>query len=374
MNNLVKDSSIDWGEQPMHNGISAARRIVLSAGATALVMWGLLYAPTPYVVYEPGIAVPVEPMIDLESNQTEEGGELLLTAVKLTVPNIWSVLKATVDGDRDIYLKSDVFGHYSKQQYSERLTVIMEGSQNDAVEAAYRYLNVPYEVRTEAIIVTDVILIADRPAGKLKAGDKLIGLKGGERFQNVEDAAAKVAAALLELENGEREAVVVEAERGESRFEVELPASRPESGLSDKEAQRLAELLGVKGFTELRSVQAVEEGQALRISAGEIGGPSAGLVFTLGAIDLLTEGDLAGGARIAATGTIDPDGNVGAIGGIKQKVVATDREDAELFLVPKANEMDARAKAKRMGSKMEIVGVETLREATDAIASFLEKR
>ena len=116
------------------------------------------------------------------------------------------------------------------------------------------------------------------------------------------------------------------------------------------------------------------ERQALRISAGEIGGPSAGLVFALGAIDLLTDGDLTGGARIAATGTIDPDGKVGAIGGIKQKVVATDGEGAELFLVPKANEGDAKAKANRMGSKMKIVGVQTLREATDAIASFLRER
>ncbi|MCR2804968.1 S16 family serine protease [Paenibacillus soyae] len=358
----------------MHKGISAARRIVLSASATALVMWGLLYAPTPYLVYEPGIAVPVEPMIESVSDETDERGELLLTAVKLTAPNMWSVLKAMVDSDRDIYMKSDVFGQYSKEQYSERLTVIMEGSQNDAVEAAYRYADVPYEVRTEAIIVTDVILIADRPAGKLRAGDKLIGLRGGAKFESVEDAASQVAEAMRGLQSGAVKSLVVEAERNGSRIDVELTSGRAMDGAGGQKARQLAELLGVKGFTELRSVQAVDERQALRISAGEIGGPSAGLVFALGAIDLLTDGDLTGGARIAATGTIDPDGKVGAIGGIKQKVVATDGEGAELFLVPKANEGDAKAKSKRMGSKMKIVGVQTLREATDAIASFLRER
>ena len=118
-------------------------------------------------------------------------------------------------------------------------------------------------------------------------------------------------------------------------------------------------------------MQADDERQAVRISAGEIGGPSAGLVFALGVIDLLTDGDLTGGSRIAATGTINPDGKVGAIGGIKQKVVSTDGEGAELFLVPNANEKEAKAKAKRIGSEMEIVGVETLQEAMDAIASYL---
>ncbi|MEK3882091.1 S16 family serine protease [Paenibacillus sp. PL2-23] len=359
----------------MRSGISALRRIALSAGATALVMWGLLYAPTPYAVYEPGIAVPVEPMIEYASGSRggQGEGELLLTAVKLTLPNMWGVLKAAVDGDRDIYLKNDVFGQYSQQQYSERLTVIMEGSQQDALEAAYRYLNVPYRVETASIVVTDVILIADHPAGKLKAGDRLIGIQDGERFQSVEHAAKLVAAVLGDVRSGQGQSVILEADRGGETLEIELRDAEAMAGDTGGEAKRLAELLGVKGFTELRAVQAEQEEQSLRISAREIGGPSAGLVFALAAIDLLTEGDLTGGGRIAATGTIDPSGRIGAIGGIKQKVVSTDAEGASLFLVPKANEGAAAAKARSMGSDMQIVGVETLQEAMNAVASFTKR-
>lgn len=351
------------------------RRVLLTAAVTAVVMWGLLYAPTPYLVYEPGIAVPVEPMIALESGEPSDGGQFLLTAVKLIEPNMWGVLKASFDRDRDVYQKKSVFGNHSKEQYAERLTVIMEGSQYDAVEAAYRYLKLPYQVKAEAIVITDIMRIADQPVGRFRAGDKLLRLKDGATFQSVADAAGQVIQALAEKANGTREAVMVEAERGGKRMEIELEQSASYADSSaDTDERRLALLLGAKSFVELRTVEAARKEQRLTISAGEIGGPSAGLVFTLGAIDLLTEGDLTLGARIAATGTISPEGKVGAIGGIKQKVVATSGEGAELFIVPKANEKDALGKVKSMGSSMKIIGVETLQEALDAIAAFASSR
>ncbi|WP_162848496.1 S16 family serine protease [Paenibacillus nanensis] len=358
----------------MRNGLSGVRRIIFSASVTALVMWVLLYAPTPYVVYEPGIAVPIEPMISLASGQPADKGQLLLTAVKLTEPNFWHVLKASVDGDKDVYSKDEVFGSYTKQQYSERLTVIMEGSQNDALEAAYRYLNVPYERKIEAIVVSDVLTIAGKPAGRLRAGDRLIGLRGGPAFTDVKTAAEAVMKALREQANTKDGTVMVTAQRGGEQLDIELKADLVDNVTSKETPQQFAELLGVKGFTELRSIKAENRLQELHISTDEIGGPSAGLVFALGAVNLLTEGDLTGGVKIAATGTITPEGKVGVIGGIMQKVVSTDQNGAELFLVPKGNEADAKSKARKMGTSMEIVGVESLEEAMDAIASFLKRR
>ncbi|WP_165861172.1 S16 family serine protease [Paenibacillus paeoniae] len=359
----------------MRRGLSAVRRILLTAAITALVMWGLLYAPTPYLVYEPGIAVPVEPMITLESGVPVDGGQFLLTAVKLIEPNFLGVLKATVDRDRNVYQKSAVFGHYTKEQYAERLTVIMEGSQNDAVEAAYRYLKVPYEVKTQAIVITDIIRVAEQPVGKLRAGDKLLRLQGGESFRSVEDAADQVIEAMENKGSGASDSVFIEIERGGKQMIVELePSATYTGGAADSDEKRLALLLSAKSFVELRTVEATHKEQRLTISAGEIGGPSAGLVFTLGAIDLLTEGDLTQGARIAATGTISPEGKVGAIGGIKQKVVSTSEEGAKLFLVPKSNERDALSKAKSIKTDMKIVGVDTLQEALDAIAAFASNR
>jgi PDZ domain-containing protein len=96
------------------------------------------------------------------------------------------------------------------------------------------------------------------------------------------------------------------------------------------------------------------------------GGPSAGLMFTLTVYDLLTEEDLTGGRKIAGTGTIDINGNVGPIGGVQQKVAAAERAGAEYFLCPAQNYADAVAVAK----EIEVVQVTTAEEAIEFLKSL----
>jgi PDZ domain-containing protein len=76
---------------------------------------------------------------------------------------------------------------------------------------------------------------------------------------------------------------------------------------------------------------------SVKIQIEDIGGPSAGMMFALGIIDTLTPGDLTGGKKIAGTGTIDADGTVGPIGGIRQKLVGARRVGARYFLAPADN-------------------------------------
>nr|WP_281378680.1 S16 family serine protease [Paenibacillus phyllosphaerae] len=106
------------------------------------------------------------------------------------------------------------------------------------------------------------------------------------------------------------------------------------------------------------------------IEAGDIGGPSAGLMFALQTLDLLTAGDLTAGLQVAGTGTIDADGTVGPIGGIDHKVVAADRAGAQVFLVPEKNAEAAREKASAIGTDMLIVSVTSLPEAVEALHSM----
>jgi PDZ domain-containing protein len=96
------------------------------------------------------------------------------------------------------------------------------------------------------------------------------------------------------------------------------------------------------------------------IDSQNIGGPSAGLMYTLAVIDALTDADLTNGWRIAGTGTVRSDGTVGAIGGIKQKVVAAQEAGAQYVLVPTAN-FDAAASV--VDDDVELVAVESVDEA-----------
>jgi PDZ domain-containing protein len=107
------------------------------------------------------------------------------------------------------------------------------------------------------------------------------------------------------------------------------------------------------------------------ISTDAIGGPSAGLAFTLALLDELTPGNLMGRATVAATGTIAEDGAVGAIGALRQKAVAVKRSGADLFLVPKS-QTDAEIASARaaVGSALTIVPVATLDEALDALSKY----
>lgn len=92
-----------------------------------------------------------------------------------------------------------------------------------------------------------------------------------------------------------------------------------------------------------------------------IGGPSAGLMFTITIYDLLTPGDLKQGRIIAGTGTIDLAGNVGPIGGVRYKVVAAEEAGATIFLCPTENLADARAAAR----SSQVIEVRTAQQAID---------
>ncbi|MFJ8827229.1 S16 family serine protease [Streptomyces sp. NPDC102467] len=131
--------------------------------------------------------------------------------------------------------------------------------------------------------------------------------------------------------------------------------------------------------TEAALAYLADEGQdgtdkvRVTLQLGDVGGPSAGLLFSLGIIDMLdgdgSGGELTGGKSIAGTGTIDDDGKVGAVGGVSLKVQAADRDGATVFLVPKAECADAKASAPK---SMRLIPVSTLKGAVTALTD-LEK-
>ena len=107
------------------------------------------------------------------------------------------------------------------------------------------------------------------------------------------------------------------------------------------------------------------------IDTDQIGGPSAGLAFTLALLDELTPGDLMGGVKVAASGTISEDESVGAIGALAQKAVAVKAAGAKVFLVPKGQSEDELAAARRVvGSSVRIEPVANLTEALAILESL----
>jgi Lon-like protease len=108
--------------------------------------------------------------------------------------------------------------------------------------------------------------------------------------------------------------------------------------------------------------------KGVAIDSGDVGGPSAGLAFTLALLDDLTPGSLTGGVKVAATGTMSPSGVVGDIGKLRLKTVAVQRAGAKVFLVPDDQKDEAIKQAE--GSDLKVIGVRTIDDALKALADL----
>lgn len=100
------------------------------------------------------------------------------------------------------------------------------------------------------------------------------------------------------------------------------------------------------------------------VDAGEIGGPSAGLAFTLAIMDSLSNGKLTGGHKVAATGTMDQSGDVGQVGGVQEKTAAVEKAGAQVFFVPQAEYRDAESVA---GHRLAVVPVTSLSQVLEIL-------
>ncbi|WVE35935.1 S16 family serine protease, partial [Priestia megaterium] len=125
----------------------------------------------------------------------------------------------------------------------------------------------------------------------------------------------------------------------------------------------------------LETNQELEVKPGIHIDTEKIGGPSAGLMFSLEIYNQLVKEDMTKGHRVAGTGTINDKGEVGPIGGISQKIVAADKEGAEIFFAPNekgaagSNYREAVKTAKKINSDMKIVPVDSFSDAV----TYLEK-
>ncbi|MEU6390711.1 S16 family serine protease [Streptomyces sp. NPDC046939] len=150
---------------------------------------------------------------------------------------------------------------------------------------------------------------------------------------------------------------------GDSTKEIEQHNKREMKGSQDAATEAALNYLEAEGTTTSNI--------KVRLQLGDVGGPSAGLLFSLGIIDLLdgdgSGADLTGGKSIAGTGTIDGDGKVGAVGGVSLKVQAADRDGATVFLVPKAECGDAKASAP---DSMRLIPVSTLKGTVAALTDL----
>jgi len=319
--------------------------LVLALGIIGAIM------PVPYVILSPGPTVNTlgaqdgKALIQIDGHRTyPTSGHLNLTTVTYQGGpgarlDLFTALRAWFDPKQAVVPQEALFPpNESQQQVDQENAAQMTGSQESATAAALSELKIPYDT---AVAVGDTT--KGMPAdGKLKAGDVIVAVDGTK----VTDA--DKAAQLISGRKPGKE-VRLTVRRGGKTQDITLKTAAGEQH---------------KAMVGVAVKQQFEFPFKVHISVGDIGGPSAGTMFALGMIDKLTPGDLTGGRFVAGTGEITPDGQVGPIGGIQQKLRGARDAGATVFLTPKDNCKDAAA-ARPDG--LRLVKVDTLHDAVQAL-------
>lgn len=240
---------------------------------------------------------------------------------------------------RELIYPDDVSGDDVKSQQA----AMFSSSETDAIGAAMVYLNEP---TTKTVIVAAVN--GDAPAtGKLEPGDVIVAVNG-TAITETKQVSAMIQAQPI------GSAFTFTVERDGKNQDVQVSsAANPE----DKKTPYIGISVGV----------ILTPAFDVKFNVDGVGGPSAGLMLSMGLIDKLTPEDLAQGKNIAGTGTITPDGTVGSIGGIRQKLVGANEAGAKLFLVPIGNCKEAQG---HIPEGLTVTPVKTLTEGMDAVHNW----
>jgi len=335
----------------------------MSRRTTSLVVSGVLLVmlvvvafsiPMPYVVESPGITENTlgesngKPVIEIEGAKIYPvNGHLELTTVSVSrqdyEPRLPDVLAAWIADDQIVLPRDVVYPpEKSTKEVDQENQAQMVDSQTTAVVAGLTEAGIdPYAVTVKQVEP------GAPAAGKLTASDEILSVDGRE-IDSTEAAVKAISA----VDPGAP--VSLQVRRGDESLTVEVTT---EPSPDDSSKARIGISLGPPVDVNIKLAQ-------------DIGGPSAGLVFSLAIYDLLTPGSLTGGRFVAGTGTIDAEGHVGPIGGIQQKIVGSydDGRGASVFLVPADNCEEAGGSD--LADELLLVKVATVSEAVEALAAI----
>jgi len=296
------------------------RGITVLVGAVLLVVlaWQTTVIPVPYVAMGPGPTVDTlgqsdgKPVISVTgADATKSVGQLRLVTIEVQPSlTLFDAVRGWISDDYAVVPRELIYPpDKSEKDVDADNAAAFKESQTSAETSALRKLGYPVQVTVTAIA---------------EGYDAGTALAVGDVIDSVDGTAVTSVQKLTELVRAKPAGTArqVEITRGGQTQTVEVATKAGDDG-----APRLGVQVGTSQPHPFK----------LTIQLDKIGGPSAGLMFTLGIIDTIKPEDLTGGLVIAGTGTIDDAGNVGPIGGIPQKLVAAKAAGAKVFLTPASN-------------------------------------
>ena len=313
----------------------------------SIMPFGLM--KTDYYFMAPG--PPYQWDIEIEGTEFYDyEGNLYQLTVRRDEANYFTYIWAKVDNSVDLYSREVILPKgVTPQELSEISMQNMKTSENVAIAVALDSLD--YEIETQGDGVLVVGILDDSPvAGKLLKEDLITSINNEEIKSTTEFIAL-----LRTYEIGDIVSIGIIREGIKKSIETKLIEH------IDYENEPMV------GFLASTPNQRFVFPISIDIDTGNVGGPSAGLMMALNVYNSLIENDITNGIKVAGTGTIEIDGSVGPVGGVKQKVIAAKNAGASLILVPTANFNDIKS---YIDDDTNIVPVDTFKQSLEVIFEY----
>lgn len=337
----------------------------LSVILLGTLLAGFVIVPLPYYVEAPGATIDLKDMITVNDQEDKESGSFSLTSVGIRRATGFGVASALLSDFKDVISEEELTGGATNEEYNQMQKYYMESSQNAAIEQALKLANIPYTMEFKGVYVMGV----EKNSSFYKK------LSVGDTVTKVDGLSFKSAEEFMEYVKGQEVGQVV-------------TITFIHDGKEEEASGKLIELSTDKkpgiGIT-LTDHTEIATDTEVAINSGSIGGPSAGLMFTLEIYEQLTHQNIRKGKKIAGTGTINSAGEVGRIGGIDKKVASADEAGMNIFFAPddtiseevkkenpdiKTNYEEAKAAAKKLNTSMKIVPVKTVQDALEYLENM----
>jgi PDZ domain-containing protein len=326
-------------------------------GLTAALAAFLYLVPSDEYILLPDRARPLAPFVKVKGERADhDGGGVYYVAVEVKKASILEHLIPGIHEGSTLVPASLILGpDESEKQHQRQEIQAMSLSQEVGAAVALKALGYPVMLQSPGTVV-EAVDPRGPSAGKLRAQDIVVTIDG-RRTPSV----AELRQVIRRHRPGDRVQLAVRRGRKLHRVEVKtIPDPRDPS----------RPIIGVQPACASQTFTKVELPIAVHIDLGRVGGPSAGLAFALDVVEELGH-DVDQGYKVAASGEICADGNVVAVGGLKQKTIGARQAGMDVFLVPAGENT---AEARRYAGGMRVIPVHSFRQALRALATLPRKR
>jgi Lon-like protease len=323
-------------------------RLLIAGLALVAVVLALMVLPSNEYVFLPDPAHPVAPLVTVKGGHDPQRGSVYFVDVIVKKASLLERLFGGLHEGADLYPAGAVNPPGVNDAQRRRIDAEdMRRSQQVAAAVALRAAGKKVTLRSTGALV-DAIDPSLPAAGKLEPDDVIVAING-RRITSPED----VFKTMSTVKTGQTVRMTIRRNKQTLVEEMKTVSSGPPANRA---------IVGVS----IEPAVDVKLPIPVRIDAGNVGGPSAGLAFALEVLEEMGR-DVVHGHKIAATGEIRPDGSIGAIGGIKQKTIGAREAGVDAFLVPAGD--NARV-ARQHADGLRIIPVETFPQALRALATL----